>query len=83
MTLQARADKAFKALEEIGAPVLHKGSGWGGNALFAISAEMNDDVLWADYYQYQHVHSSIEDILDLYGLSYEWQNAGVLDVWEM
>jgi hypothetical protein len=84
-SLNERARLAFSELKKIGAPVLHFGEGYGGNGLFAISAEMNDDELWADMYFEGFdfgVNPIIESILEKYGLFCEWYNPGVLDVYE-
>ena len=72
--------QAFVELKRIGAPVFAGGYDGG---LFRISAEDNDDVLWADYYvDCGYVSEAIEAILDKHGLFCEWCNAGVLDVFE-
>ena len=77
-------EKAFNELKAIGAPINHLGKGWSGIALFSISAENNDFIIWADYYKFEYgefgVNMKIINILSKYGLFCEWQNPGVLDV---
>jgi len=91
MLLEKRAERAYKKLEAMGAPVCHLGEGYGGNALFAISAEYNEDEIWADYYIGCDggmpgwdcgINPKIEKVLKKYGLYAEWYNPGVLDVSE-
>jgi hypothetical protein len=85
--IDARAKKAFAALKEMGAPVYHLGEGWGGHALFSVSAEENYNEDWADYYQPYlgefGLSMKIVDVLDKHGLYAEWCNPGVLDVYEI
>lgn len=92
LSVEKRAERAFAKLLGMKAPVLHWGKGWGGEALFAISGEMNfckdyGNKLWADYYDAPAgwdfgVNPEIEKVMDQYGLFCEWQNAGVLDVFD-
>lgn len=79
---------AFKALEKIGAPVI-EGDDYGSPDGFRISAEMNDKVIWADYYEGVFwkdfefgVNPKIVAILRKYGLHAEWINPGVLGVYQ-
>ena len=91
MNLSKNVLKAYEELKAIGAPVMHLGGGFGGDALFAISAEENYDYVWADYYAENEfpgmyegyefgVSPKINKILNKHGLFCEWYNAGVLDV---
>ena len=48
--MQRNYKKAFTALKNLGAPVI-VGDDYGDDKFFRISAEYNDDVVWADYYQ--------------------------------
>ena len=87
------AQTAFNELTAIKAPVNHLGQGWGGRALFSISAECNldpkyGDQIWADYWEAPAgyafgVNPAIDEILNKHGLSCEWVNPGVLDVYEV
>ena len=47
--MQRNYKKAFTALKKLGAPVI-EGDDYGDDKFFRISAEYNDDVVWADYY---------------------------------
>lgn len=88
LKLETRAKRAFEKLQKMGAPVMHLGEGWMGNALFSISGEDNDGEVWADYYLYDSnkyvfgVSPKIDKVLSQYGLYCEWCNPGVLDVFE-
>jgi len=61
-------DKAFAALQAIGAPVISKPD-W-----FVISAEQNDDTIWAVGPNF--MHPDIESILKKHGLDYCWYDSG-------
>ena len=83
--MQRNYKKAFTALKNLGAPVI-VGDDYGDDKFFRISAEYNDDVVWADYYQMDMglfgVNQVVVDILDANGLFAEWINPGVLGVHE-
>ena len=83
--MQRNYKKAFTALKNLGAPVI-VGDDYGDDKFFCISAEYNDDVVWADYYQMDMglfgVNQVVVDILDANGLFAEWINPGVLGVHE-
>tara|TARA_R110000824_G_scaffold244541_6_gene433328 strand:- start:346 stop:606 length:261 start_codon:yes stop_codon:yes gene_type:complete len=78
---------AFKALIEMGVPVLRHPS---QPEHFVISAEDNPDhVMWADYYGAMGldthdfgVHKSITEVLTRHDLFAEWENPGMLNVWD-
>lgn len=72
------------ALENIGAPVFVR------DERLYISAEQNDEEIWADYYMEFAaglddfgVNHKINKILAKYGLFAEWQNPGCLAVCEI
>ena len=79
--------KAFNALEKIGCPVIE---GWDDPNTFAINAEDNYPICWADYYcefpggalDDFGVNNKINAILAANGLMAEWINTGVLGVYE-
>ena len=83
--MQRNYKKAFTALKNLGSPVI-VGDDYGDDKFFRISAEQNDDVVWADYYQMDMglfgVNQVVVDILDANGLFAEWINPGVLGVHE-
>lgn len=92
------AEKAYKELVAIGAPVMDEG--W-SSGYFRISGEMNDtggtfggnnviEDVWADYYEEYcpaewefGINPKIDKILEKYGLFCEWVNAGVADVYDI
>tara|TARA_R110000764_G_scaffold126449_2_gene214061 strand:+ start:1224 stop:1481 length:258 start_codon:yes stop_codon:yes gene_type:complete len=76
--------KAFNALEKIGCPVIDD---WDGDGGFAISAEDNGEICWADMYREFPaeldefgVNHKINAILEKNGLFAEWINGGVVGV---
>ena len=82
--------KAFNALEKIGCPVIE---GWDDPNTFAINAEDNYPICWADYYVMTDggggselddfgVNNKINAILAANGLMAEWINTGVLGVYQ-
>jgi hypothetical protein len=81
--MQRNYKKAFNVLKRLGCPVI-EGDDYGDQRYFRISAEHNDDVIWADYYQMDMglfgVNQAVVDILDANGLFAEWINPGVLGV---
>jgi len=83
--MQRNYKKAFTALKKIGAPVI-VGDDYGDDRYFKISAEDNDTVVWADYYNMGMglfgVNQDIVDILDANGLFAEWINPGIIGVHE-
>jgi len=90
MKLQTRAKRAFNALIKIGAPVGNFGCYDEQDSVFTISGEENDNgKVWADYYNEfnlssldcDNIDKGIVKILDHYGLSSEWSNPGVIDVY--
>lgn len=79
--------KAYTELKELKAPVML--GGWNGENTFRISGEDNCETCWADYYQEYTpsrwdfgINPIITRVLEKYGLYAEWQNAGVLNVYE-
>ena len=77
--------KAYTKLLKMGCPVL-LGDDYGNERFFRISAEDNDDTVWADYYQMDlgewGVNQTVVDVLSQNGLYAEWINPGVLGVHE-
>ena len=77
--------KAYTKLLKMGCPVL-LGDDHGNERFFRISAEDNDDIIWADYYQMDlgdwGVNQIVVDVLSQNGLYAEWINPGVLGVHE-
>tara|TARA_R110002124_G_scaffold55927_2_gene158314 strand:- start:10644 stop:10898 length:255 start_codon:yes stop_codon:yes gene_type:complete len=77
--------KAYTKLVKMGCPVL-LGDDYGNERFFRISAEDNDDTVWADYYQMDFgdwgVNQIVVDVLSQNGLYAEWINPGVLGVHE-
>jgi hypothetical protein len=73
--------KAFTALKEIDAPVFVRDN------YLMISAEDNDNEIWADYYGefrggYPWVNPKVEQILSDNGLYAEWEDPGTIYVGE-
>ena len=66
---QNQINKAFKALQAIGAPVICKPD-W-----FVISAEDNHGTIWADA-DSEFMHPEIIKILSANRLDYGWHDAG-------
>jgi len=83
--MQRNYKKAFTALSNLGAPVI-VGDDYGNDRYFRLSAEDNDTVVWADYYDMGFglfgVNQVVVDILDANGLFAEWINPGVLGIHE-
>jgi len=88
-TMERHASNAFNTLKKMGAPVfIHEGESY----YFVISAEENYDTVWADYYAMTDgsygdlcdfgVNESINKVLNDNGLFCEWQNPGVLAVYD-
>lgn len=95
--MKRNARNAYKALVKIGAPVMeepwnngyfrisgetnYQAGEFGGNKVVAEN--------WADYYNENGsdfdfgVNPKINKILDKYGLYCEWQNPGVMDVYDV
>lgn len=76
--------KAFNELKSAGAPVfVNEDNDRLGN--FSLSAEENDDELWADFYCQEYgvfgVSMRVERILTSHGLFCEWENPGKLNVY--
>ena len=65
---KTQVNKAFAALQAIGAPVINRPD-W-----FVISAEDNHDKVWAVGPDF--MHPEIEAILTAHGLDYCWHDAG-------
>ena len=92
--MKAHARKAYNELVKIGAPVMEEP--W-NDGHFRISGECNcagtfggnkvQDELWADYWEQGFgefgVNTKITETLSKHGLYPEWQNAGVLDVYDI
>lgn len=72
--------KAFKELKKMGVPAFKNEDGW------FISAEDNDDEIWADYYEDDFgefgVNMKIVNVLRDYGLFPEWVNPGLIGVYK-
>jgi len=84
MNTQTRAQRAFSKLQSMGAPVLRFDK---GRATFILSAEDNENEIWADYWGeystgYPEVSPKVTKILDQYGLSYEWNDAGSVHIYD-
>ena len=73
--------KAFNELKKMGAPVFKNEDG------MFISAEENDDVIWADYYCFEFgvfgVNEKIEAVLSKNGLFSEWVNPGCVGIYKV
>ena len=70
---QTQIDKAYAALQALGAPVINKPD-W-----FVISAEDNYKTLWADA-ERDYMHPEIVKILTANGLDYGWYDAGTAHI---
>jgi len=84
--MTARPLAAFRTLIAMGAPVLRHPD---QEEHFIISAECNDDKVWADYYDAHNIPGyhlgvcpEITKVLNDHGLFCEWQNPGMLNVWD-
>lgn len=83
--MKQNARLAFNALKKIGAPVLDTDR---EGCHFRISGEDNGDETWADYYDGHYlgwdfgVNPKIEAILEKHDLMCEWENPGVLGVYD-
>ena len=82
--MKAQIKKAFKELENMGAPVfIHSDA----QDCFDISAERENSYEWVDYYGeyrggYSFVDERIEAVLGKHGLFAEWMNPAHLRVYE-
>lgn len=77
---------AYNALKKMGAPVFERSD---NPDTFGLSAEDygTDELSWADYYGefrggYPWVDPRAEEIVEKYGLHFEWENAGCLFVYD-
>ena len=78
---------AFTVLQQMGVPVYERSHDDYGH--FIISAEENDEQVWADYYDGQvcydydfGVNPKITKVLSEYALFAEWINPGMLGVYD-
>jgi len=82
--MNSQFQKAFDALEKMGCPVIE------GVDSFCISGEDNGDVCWANYCHGSRsgalddfgVNNKINAVLESFGLFAEWNNPGMLGVYE-
>ena len=70
---------AFKELQELKAPVFDREH----DGTFVLSAEMNDDRIWADYFSGMEVDPEVGAIADKHSVWFEWENPGCLICFDM
>jgi len=72
----------YTELTALGVPMFHHEASGGYDEEFILSAEMEDSLLWLDYYQEMNswggetINPQVEAIAKKHGLYIEWQNAG-------
>lgn len=82
MSIKKQAEKAFKELEKLGAPV-KSSEGYQGRGFFWISAEEEESGLWLDYFDLYWGSQRLQDVLEKHGLYFEWENPGFATVHEV
>ena len=81
--MKAYPQKAFNELQALGCPVIPVKD---HDAFFLVSGEDASSYEWCDYYGeyrggYPWVSDTLTEVLDKYGLTYEWENPGCLGIY--